>query len=199
MNTKSTLGMAIFVASEAVFFTVLILTFVFFRDSLANKGLPNDFNSLDVGLTAIFSVCLWSSSLTNHLAGRSHRHGDVTWWRIWLVLTILLGAAFIYGEASEYYHLITEDGLVPTTDLFGSTFYILTGFHGFHVFIGLSVLTMLLVLTFVARDHFSNGKHAGFVEAIAIYWHFVDAVWVIIFPTVYLWSLAGPSWAAAGH
>jgi heme/copper-type cytochrome/quinol oxidase subunit 3 len=199
MKNKSTLGMAIFVASEAVFFTVLILAFVFYRVSPANKGLPNDFNSLDVGITAVFSICLYSSSLTNWLAGRSHRRGDVPRWRLWLVLTILLGAAFIYGEATEYYRLITVEGLAPTTDLFGSTFYILTGFHGFHVFMGLMVLTLLLVLTFSARDHFTEGRHAGAVEAIAIYWHFVDAVWVVIFPTVYLWSLAGPSWAAGGH
>lgn len=199
MSTKTTLGMALFVASETVFFTVLILTFVFYRDSPYNKGLPNDFNSLDVALTAVFSVCLYASSLTNWLGGRSHRRGNIMWWRAWLALTILLGAAFIYGEATEYYHLITHDGLTPTTDLFGTTFYILTGFHGFHVFIGLCVLTLLLVLTFTARDHFSAGRHPGAVEAIEIYWHFVDAVWVVIFPTVYLWSLVGPSWAAVGR
>jgi heme/copper-type cytochrome/quinol oxidase subunit 3 len=191
--------MSIFVASEAVFFTVLILTFVFFRDSPFNKGLPNDFNSLDVGVTAIFSACLYSSSLTNWLAGRSHRRGDIAGWRLWLVLTICLGLAFIAGEISEYYHLVTVEKLAPNTDLFGSSFYILTGFHGFHVAIGLVVLGILLLLTFKARNQFSRGAHAGAVEAISIYWHFVDAVWVIIFPVVYLWSLAGPSWAATGH
>ena len=199
MSNKNILGMTIFVASEAVFFTVLILTFVFFRDSPFNKGLPNDFNSLDVAVTAIFSVCLYSSSATNWLAGRSHRRGDIAGWRIWLVITICLGLAFIAGEASEYYHLVTVDKLAPNTDLFGSSFYILTGFHGFHVFIGLVLLGMLLLLTFKARNQFSGGAHAGAVEAISIYWHFVDAVWVIIFPTVYLWSLAAPSWAATGH
>lgn len=199
MSNKSMLGMAIFVASESVFFTVLILSFVFYRDSLANKGLPNDFNSLDVGVTAIYSVCLYSSSLTNWLAGRSHRRGDIKMWRTWLVITILLGAAFIYGEATEYHHLTSVDKLVPNTNLFGTSFYILTGFHGFHVSMGLALLIILLILTFTATDTFKAGARAGAVEAISIYWHFVDAVWVIIFPTVYLWSLAVPSWAATGH
>jgi heme/copper-type cytochrome/quinol oxidase subunit 3 len=178
---------------------VLILAFVFYRDSMANKSLPNDFNSLDVGLTAIFSACLYVSSLTNWLSGRSHRRGDIKMWRTWLVVTILLGAAFIYGEATEYQHLVTVDKLVPNTNLFGTSFYILTGFHGFHVFIGLTLLTILLVLTFKATDTFKAGAHSGAVEAISIYWHFVDAVWVVLYPTVYLWSLAGPSWAATGH
>jgi cytochrome c oxidase subunit 3 len=195
MGNKSILGMALFVASEAVFFAVLILAFVFYRASPANRGLPNDFNSLDVGITAIYSACLYASSLTNWLAGRSHRRGDVRMWRLWLVVTILLGAAFLIGEGTEYNHLVTADNLTPNTDLFGTTFYSLTGFHGFHVGMGLLLLTMLLVLSFKARDHFSRGLHGGAVEAISIYWHFVDAVWVVIFPTVYLWSLAAPAWA----
>jgi heme/copper-type cytochrome/quinol oxidase subunit 3 len=199
MNSKSVLGMTIFIASEAVFFAVLILAFVFYRDSPFNKGLPNDFNSLDVGVTAFFSVALYASSLTNWLSGRAHRRGDIQRWRLWLVVTILLGLTFIVGEITEYYHLITVESLAPNTDVFGSTFYAMTGFHGFHVFIGLVLLTIMLVLTFKARDHYAAGKHDGAVEAISIYWHFVDAVWVVIFPTVYLWSLAGPSWATTGH
>src|SRR5579871_3001567 len=119
------LGMTIFVASETIFFTVLILAFVFYRAAPANRGLPNDFNSLDVGVTAIFSACLYVSSLTNWMAGRSHRRGAVATWRFWLLLTILLGATFIYGEAKEYYDLITKKSLTPNTDLFGTTFYIL--------------------------------------------------------------------------
>jgi heme/copper-type cytochrome/quinol oxidase subunit 3 len=190
MTEKYRIGMSFFIASEAVFFIVLILAFVFYRDSPANRGGPTPFNSLDVGRMAIFTACLYLSSLTVHMAGRGHRQGNEGSWRLWLLLTIGLGAAFLFGETTEYTSMIHHFGATPERNLFGSTFYALTGFHGFHVFIGLSMLAILFSLT--QGGYLRAGRRRGAVEAISLYWHFVDGVWVVIFPTVYVWALFPP-------
>lgn len=187
---KYRLGMMLFIASESVFFTVLILAFVFYRDSPANAGGPSDFNALDVGRTAIFTACLYASSITIWLAGRTHRSGREALMRLWLFLTIGLGATFLYGESTEYIDVTSRLGLTPHRDVFGSTFFALTGFHGFHVLAGLLLLTVLFIL--VVGGKFRGGAHHVAFETVSLYWHFVDGVWVVIFPTVYLWSLAGP-------
>lgn len=187
---KYRLGMMLFIASETVFFAVLILAFVFYRSSPAAAHGPNNFNALDVGRTAVFTVCLYASSFTIWLAGRSHRGGKDALMRIWLLLTIGLGATFLYGEASEYIDLTSRLGLTPHRNIFGSTFFSLTGFHGFHVLAGLTLLAILFIL--VMGGKFRGGAHHVAFETVSLYWHFVDGVWVVIFPTVYLWSLAGP-------
>ena len=190
MSDKHRLGMLLFIVSEAVFFTILILAFVFYRDSPANAGGPSAFNALDVGRTAIFTVCLYASSFTIILSERSHKRGRDALMKAWLLLTIGLGATFLYGESSEYIDVTSRLGLTPHRDIFGTTFFALTGFHGFHVLIGLMLLTILLILGFGGK--FRGGAHPAAFGTVALYWHFVDVVWVVIFPTVYLWSLAGP-------
>jgi heme/copper-type cytochrome/quinol oxidase subunit 3 len=143
-----------------------------------------------VGRTSIFSACLYLSSVTIWLATRSHKKGNTTWWRNWLLLTIGLGATFIYGEVSEYYGMAADQHMVPSSDVFATSFYSLTGFHGLHVLTGLLLLSILFVLTLAGK--FSRGANKPAVMVITTYWHFVDAVWLVIFPTVYLWTLAGP-------
>ena len=197
LSDKHIMGMTLFVVSEFVFFTVLILAFVFYRDSPANHGGPTDFNSLDVAMTAVYTACLTGSSITFWLAGRSHKKGQTRRWHTWLVLTILLGLAFVYGEFREFSDMSGKAGIVPNSDLFGSTFYALVGFHGFHVSMGILVLSMVLVISLVT-NYFKGGAHAIALDTISIYWIFVDAMWWIIFPTVYLWSLAGPGAATHG-
>lgn len=191
LSDKHIMGMTLFVISEFVFFTILILAFVYYRNSPANHGGPTVFNSLDVAMTAVYTACLTGSSVTFWLAGRSHKRGQTGRWHAWLVLTILLGLAFVYGEFREFSDLSGIHGVVPNSDLFGTTFYALVGFHGFHVSMGILVLSMVLVISLVS-NHFKGGAHAIALDTIAIYWIFVDAMWWIIFPTVYLWSLAGP-------
>lgn len=190
LSDKYRLGMFTFLASEAVFFIVLILAYVFYHNSPANAGGPSPYTSLDVGRTSIFTACLWASSVTMWLAGRGHKRGNDLLWRAGLLLTIGLGATFLYGEISEYITMVNLDHTVPNSDVFASSFFALTGFHGFHVFVGLTLLLILLGLSM--RGWFSSGRHGSAVESISLYWHFVDLVWVVIFPTVYLWSLAGP-------
>ncbi|MDQ2827520.1 MAG: cytochrome c oxidase subunit 3 [Chloroflexota bacterium] len=190
MADKYRLGMLLFLASEAVFFTVLILAFVFYRGSPANAGGPSVFNALDVGRVAIFTACLYASSFTIIMSERSHKKGKDGGMKLWLLLTIGLGAAFLFGEATEYIDLTSRLGVTPNRDIFGTTFYALTGFHGFHVLIGLLLLTIMFIL--VMGGKFRGGAHPSAYNTVALYWHFVDVVWVVIFPTVYLWSLAGP-------
>ena len=190
LQDKYRLGMICFLASESVFFIILILTYVWYRNSPANAGGPTPFNSLDVGRTSIFTACLYASSLTIWMAGRHHKRGHNLRWRAWLLLTIGLGATFLYGEITEYYTGAAIHHDVPNSDVFTSSYYALTGFHGFHVFIGLLLLSILFLLAMGGK--FNNGTRRSAVGALSIYWHFVDGVWVVIFPTVYLWSLAGP-------
>jgi heme/copper-type cytochrome/quinol oxidase subunit 3 len=191
LSDKHVLGMVLFVMSETVFFMLLILAFVFYRASPANAGGPTAFNSLDVPITGIYTACLTASSVTFWLAGRHHRRGHTWRWHAWLLLTMLLGGAFIYGEARDFADMSSR-GIVPASDLFGSTFYALVGFHGFHVSMGLIILSIVLVLS-LGTPHFRGGRHAIALDAISVYWIFVDAMWWIIFPTVYLLSLAPPN------
>ena len=190
-RSRARLGVLLLIGSDAVFFAMLILAFVFYRSAPANSGGPTPFHSLDVAKTGIYSVCLYVSSLTVWLAERGLRKGSNRLWQGWLLITIILGATFLYGQFSEYSKMVKNDNVVPSSDVFASTFFTLTGFHGLHVFVGLILL--LIVLGLAMGGVFRNGARASAVETVSYYWHFVDGVWVIIFPTVYLWSLAGPS------
>jgi cytochrome c oxidase subunit 3 len=197
MSDKHILGMTLFVIGETVFFMVLIVAFVFYRQSPFNAGGPTDFNSLDVPTTGIYTACLTGSSLTFWLAERNHSRGRMGPWHLWLLLTMLLGAAFIYGEATEFFDLSFLRGIVPNSDLFGTTFYSVVGFHGFHVSMGILVL-LIVFLVSVTTPYFRGGRHSTALRTISIYWFFVDGMWWIIFPTIYLWSLAGGH-GAVGH
>jgi heme/copper-type cytochrome/quinol oxidase subunit 3 len=189
MNNTNTdpvkLGVALFILSEVGFFGVLIISYIYFY-LIPSHG-PAAASSLNVGRTLIFSVCLFLSSATIHIAGRSFRRGAAAAAAGWLGLTILLGAAFIVGQATEYRGLLAS-GITLSTNLFGTTFFTLTGFHGLHVLVGLCALATLLGVTISGR--LENLKSSGF-EAVSMYWHFVDVVWVVIFSVVYLWPMVG--------
>jgi heme/copper-type cytochrome/quinol oxidase subunit 3 len=182
------LGMLLFVASEAVFFAVLLLAFIYYRPRWIGRPEVGGAH-LDVGLTAVFTVLLLASSVTIWLAERGLRRGNPASMRLWLLVTVLLGAAFLGGQAFEYVTLYRE-GVTISRDLFGTTFYTLTGFHGLHVLGGLVALTVLLGLA-QAGARPVRGRHSSALEATSLYWHFVDAVWVAVFVVVYLWTLVG--------
>jgi cytochrome c oxidase subunit 1/cytochrome c oxidase subunit I+III len=168
-----------FVASEAAFFGTLILVFVYFN--LAPPPGPNAKDSLDLAKTALFSICLFTSSFTlwrAEVAERQRRHGGML---AWLMLTIALGAVFMIGQAFEYWHLY-HDGVTVGTNLFGASFYLLTGFHGFHVTGGL--IALLIVLGLAVAGDFRNRPSP--LVAIGLYWHFVDVVWVFVLAAVYV-------------
>jgi heme/copper-type cytochrome/quinol oxidase subunit 3 len=167
------LGVVVFIASESVFFLAIVLAYLAYRDA----GLATAKAHLDIGRTAIFSVALFSSSGTMAIAAR---YGS----RAWLVTTIALGALFLLGQGSEYARLLAS-GIGPGRELFGTTFFTLTGLHGIHVLGGLVAL-VALVAAHVKRA--SAVRPVAF-EAVGLYWHFVDAVWVVVFSVVYLVTL----------
>jgi cytochrome c oxidase subunit I+III len=182
---KTKVGVGLFILSEVGFFGVLLISYIYFC-VLPSRG-PGAASSLNAVRTLFFSVCLFLSSATIHMAGRSFRLGRRDAVSMWLALTLLLGGVFIAGQANEYRGLL-EHGVTLSTNLFGTTFFTLTGFHGLHVLVGLCALATLLGATM--RGRLSNLHSSGF-EAVSMYWHFVDAVWVVIFSVVYLWPLIG--------
>ena len=179
--------MLLFLVNEAVFFGVLIFAWIrFHNEAVAGPG-PNASNSLDPGITSIFTVCLLASSITVWLADRSLERGSGGAFRAWLLATIALGAIFLVGQGLEYARLLTSDVTVAR-NLFGTTFFTMTGFHGFHVFVGLVMLSILA--GFALAGHYRGGKSAA-LGAISLYWHFVDIVWIFIFSLVYVWTFLG--------
>lgn len=183
MPDKTKLGVGLFILSEANFFLVLLIAYVYFH--LQPDQGPSAASSLNPVRTLAFSICLFLSSATIYLAGRSFKRGRLGGVRLWLALTVILGAIFLFGQAREYMGLFAHEVTV-STNLFGTTFFTLTGFHGLHVVVGLCALATLLGVALSGRLNYI--KPAGF-EAVSMYWHFVDAVWVVIFVAVYLWPL----------
>ncbi len=179
-RNTSRLGVLMFVLSESMFFLMLIIAYVVYQGAPASHG--EAARLLDVTRTGVFSVFLFSSSFTVHRAGVAARRGSRTGTNAWLLGTIVLGGAFLVGQAWEYLGLFRA-GQSLGRDLFGSTFFTLTGFHGFHVLVGLIVLSTILGLS--VRGSLA-GRRAHALETASVYWHFVDAVWVVIFSIVYL-------------
>ena len=181
MPDKTKVGVGLFLFSEAWFFLTLLITYVFFK-SLPADG-PSTANRLNVTHTLAFSICLFLSSATIHLATRSFKAGDRNGVSRWLAITLALGAIFLFGQTREYLGLFAH-GVTISSNMFGSTFFTLTGFHGLHVLFGLVALGASLGIAMSGR--LGDIKPSGF-EAVSMYWHFVDGVWVVIFTTVYLW------------
>jgi len=170
--------MLLFVASESIFFLLLLLAYVNYHKQTGAQA-EALLNPLKTGM---FSIALFSSSLTLWFAERAHKK-ESNFVRVWLAATIVLGAIFITGQGLEYAGLLSRNVTI-SRDLFGTTFFTLTAFHGFHVLIGLLLLSLLLGLTVLGRK---GEPTVPGMQSIAIYWHFVDAVWLVIFSVVYLW------------
>ncbi len=129
------------------------------------------------------TLCLLASSATMMLAERALRHSYRVLFSGWWCLTILLGGAFLYATAVEWSRLIFTHHLTISTNLFGTTFYALVGFHAMHVTVGLLLLTLVLVLSVCG---YVSQAHSERVEALSLYWHFVDVVWIAVFLVVYI-------------
>ncbi len=178
---KNKLAMLLFLGSEALFFLLLILVYGVFH------GTPGwgqgGSQLLDPMRTAVFSAFLIASSVTIGLAHRAWREKPSRAVSFWLAVTVLLGAAFLYGQATEWWELVHREVSV-SRDLFGASFFTLTGFHGLHVLIGLTMIGILLGLSLSPEAQ--RVKPAA-VDSISYFWHFVDGVWIVIFTVVYLW------------
>ena len=172
-------GFILFLISESMLFVGLFVAYGAFR-VVAESWPPVGTPELERLLPGVNTIILLSSSFVIHQADLAIKKGDVVGVRKWFGLTMLMGAIFLGGQIYEYNHL--EFGL--TSHLFGSTFFVLTGFHGLHVLIGI-ILMGIVVLRSLKTGHYSEEKHFG-VEAAEVYWHFVDVIWIILFTLLYL-------------
>jgi len=178
--TNLKLAMWVFLASDCLFFGAFIATYLLYRgrDTVG----PGPKELFDIPFTSATSFILLMSSLTMVLALAAIQRGDERRLRIWLLATALLGATFIAGQVFEFTEF-NREGLNLTTNLYGSTFFVLTGFHGAHVTAGIIWLMSLWGLASQGR---LKQKDAERVEIAGLYWHFVDVVWIVIFTVVYL-------------
>ncbi len=176
--SKGRVGMVGLIIAESAIFTIFVVAYLFYLGKCL--GSPSPQQVLELPL--INTICLLSSSATITFAVRALGRGRKDLFQIWWFATIALGAYFLAGTAHEWDRLIHQ-GLTITTNLFGTTFYSLVGLHASHVIVGLLALT--LVLVFALRGAVKT-EHVERIEVLALYWHFVDAVWVVVFTVVYI-------------
>lgn len=176
---RGKVGMACLIIAECAIFTIFVVAYLFYTGKSLSGPTPREV--LDP--TIFYTICLLSSSLTIHFAARFLERGARgAFLALWL-LTIVLGGLFLFGTAQEWHRLIYEHGLTISTNLFGTTYYSLVGLHGFHVTVGLLLLSIVLIFGLAGRVGHENSAR---VEVLSMYWHFVDAVWVVVFTVVYI-------------
>jgi cytochrome c oxidase subunit III len=179
LPSRGQVGMLCLIAAESAIFTIFVIAYLFYLGKSATGPQPQNVLSPPI----FFTVCLLSSSITIHFAVKSLQAAKVRTFALWWLLTIVLGALFLGGTAREWHHLIYDEGLTIQTNLFGTTYYSLVGLHAFHVTVGLLALSAVAIFSgfgFVKREHTYR------VEVLSLYWHFVDAVWVVVFTVVYI-------------
>ena len=174
------LAMWLFLSSDCLFFGAFIATYLLYRDRNVSGPTPADV--FNIPFTSVTSFILLMSSLTMVLALAAVQRGDYRRFRVWIMATALFGATFIGGQIFEFTEF-TRKGLNVDTNVFGSSFFILTGIHGTHVLIGIVWLVSLWGLSMQSR--LSQGDSER-VEIAGLYWHFVDVVWIVIFTVIYL-------------
>jgi cytochrome c oxidase subunit III len=174
-------GMISFLASEVAFFATLIVTYLIFLGK--DKVGPTPSEALSLPLVLCTTLFLVLSSVTIHVAEQKLRRGDQASFRLLWTATIVLGVAFLLGTAYEWRELITRHHLTISRNLFGTTYYTLVGFHGFHVTAGVAVMLIMLAL---ALGRQVTARNRTGIEMVSWYWHFVDGVWLVVFTVVYL-------------
>jgi heme/copper-type cytochrome/quinol oxidase subunit 3 len=178
--------MWVFLSSEFLFFGALISNYLLYS---TRGGFPSPYPAeiYDIPFTSVSSFVLLMSSLTMVLAHNALSRGDQNGTRTWLFATAALGSVFLGGQVFEFTDFIVEFGMTLSTNPAASAFYVLTGFHGLHVAIG---VIMLLALWSISRRQNGLSEKSGLnLELVGLYWHFVDIIWIVIFTVVYLLSL----------
>jgi cytochrome c oxidase subunit III len=178
LPSRGKIGMLALIIGECGIFSIFVAAYIFYIGRGLSGPTPR---ILEVPIFA--TICLLSSSGTIWLAEHAIEHGRMRSFGAWWALTIALGLIFISYTAIEWHHLIFREGLTISTNLFGTTFYSLVGLHASHVIVGLIGLSIILIFTLTGHV---NPSHAERIQVFAMYWHFVDAVWVVVFTTVYL-------------
>lgn len=176
---RGKVAMACLIIAESAIFTIFVVAYLYYMGKSLSWPTPREVLETPI----FFTICLLSSSLTIHFASKALEHGKRgAFLGLWL-LTLILGGLFLFGTGMEWHHLIYERGLTISTNLFGTTYYSLVGLHGFHVVVGLIMLTIVLLFALAGRV---GQEQSARVEVLSMYWHFVDAVWVVVFTVVYV-------------
>jgi len=185
LPSKGVVGMACLIIAEAAIFIIFVVAYLYYVGKSLSGPTPKEVLEIPI----LTSICLLSSSITVHYAVSSLHKGVRAATSLWLALTVLLGGIFLAGTGMEWYKLIDpNDGHAPLTirtNLFGTTFYSLVGLHASHVIIGLIMLTLALIFSLTGK---LNSMHTEKLEVLSLYWHFVDAVWIIVFLVVYVFG-----------
>ncbi|HXM06075.1 MAG TPA: heme-copper oxidase subunit III [Candidatus Acidoferrum sp.] len=176
-------GFLLFLVSDCVLFSSFIFAYLYLRNS-GQGWPPPGIPRLDVPFAAWNSVLLFGSGATMHYALENWKHNNFMKYMLCLIATIILGAGFLGGQGYEYTNLIVNHHITWSgSGIFGASFFTLTGMHGFHVFVGVCYLTVLLMQS--AAGVYQGQKHFG-ITAGTLYWHFVDVIWVLLFSIFYL-------------
>ncbi len=176
---RGKVAMASLIIAESAIFTIFVVAYLFYLGKSFTGPTPKEVLETPI----FYTICLLSSSLTIHFASRSLERNNRTIFIALWSLTIALGGLFLFGTGQEWHRLIYEHGLTISTNLFGTTYYSLVGLHAFHVTAGLIMLTVVLIFGLAGRVRQDQFRR---VDVLALYWHFVDAVWVVVFTVVYI-------------
>jgi cytochrome c oxidase subunit 3 len=179
LPSKRRVGMFALITGESAIFTIFVVAYIFYLGKSLTG--PTPMQVLEVPI--IGTICLLSSSFTIWRAERAIENDQMTSFTAWLGATIALAAIFLTSTAVEWRKLIYQDGLAISTNLFGTTFYSLVGLHATHVVVGLFLLTSVFVFSLFGWVDSRQSERFG---VVALYWHFVDAVWIVVFSVVYL-------------
>ena len=176
---RGKVAMASLIIAESAIFTIFVVAYLFYLGKSLTGPTPREVLETPI----FFTICLLSSSITVHFAGKSiERNNRLAFLALWS-LTIILGSLFLFGTGREWHRLIYEHGLTISTNLFGTTYYSLVGLHAFHVSAGLIMLTVVLIFALAGQV---DGGQSRRVVVLGLYWHFVDAVWVVVLTVVYI-------------
>jgi cytochrome c oxidase subunit III len=176
---RGKVGMWCLIIAESAIFSIFVVAYLYY----AGKSLSGPTPAQVLEIPILTSICLFSSSLTILLAEKALHLGNIKRFGAFWLLTIVLGLIFLLGTAREWYHLIYDKGLTISTNLFGTTFYSLVGLHAFHVIVGITGLTAIMIFTACG---WVKQEHSQRVSVFAMYWHFVDAIWVVVLSVVYI-------------
>ena len=176
---KGVVGMTCLIIAESAIFTIFVVAYLFYLGKSLSGPTPRQVLELPI----LNTICLLSNSATITLALRSLRNGHTRRFSYWWLATIALGAYFLFGTGHEWHRLIYQKGLTIQTNLFGTTFYSLVGLHASHVLVGLVALLIVMAFALVGSV---KREHAERTHVLALYWHFVDTVWVVVFTVVYV-------------
>lgn len=178
LHLRGRVGMWCLIVAESAIFTIFVVAYLYYAGKSITGPTPREVLEVPI----FISICLFSSSFTIVMGEKAIDRGNIKLFTVWLFATIVLGAIFVAGSLREWYRLIYEHGVTISSSLFGTTFYSLVGLHLSHVFVGLMMLSIVLIFALLGSV---KREHAERVGVLALYWHFVDTVWIVVLSVVY--------------